>query len=62
MKKNARKPTAENAGDAGRKPDVECLNDQARAYPTKKPLRPVRESSENLRQRAEWFSHRHGEK
>jgi hypothetical protein len=62
MKKNARKPTAENASDAGRKPDVECSDDQARARTTKNPLRPVREDSENLRQRAEWFSHRRGEK
>ena len=62
MKKNARKPGAENASDAGRKPDVECSGDQARAYSTKHPLRPARENSENLRQRAEWFSHRHGEK
>jgi hypothetical protein len=62
MKKNARKPAAENAGDAGRKTDVERSDDQVRACSTKNRLRPVREDSKNLRQRAEWFSHRHGEK
>lgn len=62
MKKNARKPAAENAREAGRTPDVERSRDQAQACSTRNRLRPVRENSENLRQRAEWFSHRRGEK
>ena len=62
MKKNARKPAAANAGDAVRTPHAGRSGDQARTCSTKTPLRPVREGSDYLRQRAEWFSHRRGEK
>ena len=60
MKKNVRKPAAENASDNARKPDVKSSGDQSRVYPTRNTLRPAREDSGNLRRRSEWFSRRHG--
>jgi hypothetical protein len=57
----ANKPdkSAAASKNADRRPDVDNSVDESA---TKKTLGPVREGPDNLRQRAEWFRRRSGEK
>jgi hypothetical protein len=51
--------SAADSKNADRRPDVDNSVDESA---TKKKLGPVREGPDNLRQRADWFRSRSGEK
>jgi hypothetical protein len=59
MKSKPGKSLPKDSKNANQQANADLCRDKG---VTKKPLRPVREGPENLRQRAEWFRRRSGEK